>query len=199
MQRLFGGFFTVAFLAFGFVGAQAQSVWTLDRSHSNLKFTVKHLVVSEVDGSFKIFDGSVKAKDDTFEGAEIEFVADVASVNTEDEKRDEHLKSDDFFNAEKYPKMKFTSKSFKKVNKNKYKLTGDLTIRDVTKTVTFDVVFGGVVKDPWGNTKAGFKAITTINRFDYNLKWNKLIEAGGAVVDKDVKITANIELAKAKS
>jgi polyisoprenoid-binding protein YceI len=199
MQRLFGGFFAVAFLAFGFVGAQAQSVWTLDRSHSNLKFTVTHLVVAEVDGSFKIFDGSVKAKDDTFEGAEIEFVADVASVNTEDEKRDEHLKSDDFFNAEKYPKMKFTSKSFKKVNKNKYKLTGDLTIRDVTKTVTFDVVFGGLIKDPWGNTKAGFKATTTINRFDYNLKWNKLIEAGGAVVDKDVKITANIELAKAKS
>jgi polyisoprenoid-binding protein YceI len=199
MQRLFGGFFAVAFLAFGFVGAQAQSVWTLDRSHSNLKFTVTHLVVAEVDGSFKIFDGSVKAKDDTFEGAEIEFVADVASVNTEDEKRDEHLKSDDFFNAEKYPKMKFTSKSFKKVDKNKYKLTGDLTIRDVTKTVTFDVVFGGLIKDPWGNTKAGFKATTTINRFDYNLKWNKLIEAGGAVVDKDVKITANIELAKAKS
>lgn len=189
-----------AVLALAFMSnASAQTSWTLDRGHSSLKFGVKHLVVSEVEGSFKTFTGSVTAKDDSFDDAKVEFSADVASVNTEDEKRDGHLKSDDFFNAEKFPQMKFTSKSFKKAGKGKFKLVGDLTIRDVTKTVTFDVDFGGVVKDPWGNTKAGFKATSTINRFDYNLKWNTMLEAGGAVVGKDIKITANIELLKAKA
>jgi polyisoprenoid-binding protein YceI len=189
----------VALVAFFAQSALAQNSWSLDKSHSSLKFGVKHLVVSEVEGSFKSFTGSVKAKDDTFADAQIEFAADVNSVNTDDEKRDGHLKSDDFFNAEKFPQMKFVSKSFKKAGKDKYKLTGDLTIRDVTKTVTFDVDFGGVVKDPWGNIKAGFKATTSINRFDYNLKWNTVLEAGGAVVGKEIKITANIEMAKAKS
>jgi polyisoprenoid-binding protein YceI len=189
----------IALIALFTQSAFAQNSWSLDKSHSSLKFGVKHLVVSEVEGSFKSFTGSVKAKDDTFADAQIEFAADVASVNTDDEKRDGHLKSDDFFNAEKFPQMKFVSKTFKKTGKDKYKLTGDLTIRDVTKTVTFDVDFGGVVKDPWGNIKAGFKAVTSINRFDYNLKWNTMLEAGGAVVGKEIKITANIELAKAKS
>ncbi len=179
--------------------ASAQTSWTLDKSHSGMKFSVKHLVISDVEGSFKSFNGAVSAKDDTFADAKIEFSADVASVNTEDEKRDGHLKSDDFFNAEKFPQMKFVSKTFKAAGKGKYKLTGDLTIRDVTKTVTFDVDFGGIVKDPWGNTKAGFKATTSINRFDYNLKWNTMLEAGGAVVGKEVKITVAIELAKAKA
>ncbi|MCU0425137.1 MAG: YceI family protein [Candidatus Kapabacteria bacterium] len=177
----------------------AQSSWTLDKSHSSVKFGVQHLVVSEVEGSFKSFTGTVNAKDDQFTDAKIDFAVDIASINTDDEKRDGHLKSDDFFNAEKFPQMKFVGKTFKKTGKNKYKLTGDLTIRDVTKTVSFDVDFGGIVKDPWGNTKAGFKAVTSINRFDYNLKWNTMLEAGGAVVGKDVKITVNIELAKAKA
>jgi polyisoprenoid-binding protein YceI len=189
----------IALIALFTQSAFAQNSWSLDKSHSSLKFGVKHLVVSEVEGSFKSFTGSVKAKDDTFADAQIEFAADVASINTDDEKRDGHLKSDDFFNAEKFPQMKFVSKTFKKTGKDKYKLTGDLTIRDVTQTVTFDVDFGGVVKDPWGNIKAGFKAVTSINRFDYNLKWNTMLEAGGAVVGKEIKITANIELAKAKS
>jgi polyisoprenoid-binding protein YceI len=176
----------------------AQTVWSVDKGHSNVKFKVNHLVVSEVEGAFRAFTGTVKAKDDTFADLQAEFAVDVASINTDDEKRDGHLKSDDFFNAEKFPQMKFVSKSWKKTGKNSYKLTGDLTIRDVTKTVTFDATFGGVVKDPWGNTKAGFKATTTINRFDYNLKWNTAIEGGGLVVGKDVTIGLNIELAKNK-
>jgi polyisoprenoid-binding protein YceI len=179
--------------------AFAQDTWNLDKSHSAVKFGVKHLVVSETEGAFKLFAGTVKSKDDTFADAQIEFTVDVASINSDDEKRDGHLKSDDFFNVEKFPQMKFVSKSFKKAGKGKYKLIGDLTIRDITKTVVFDVDFGGVAKDPWGNTKAGFKASTTINRFDYNLKWNTMLEAGGAVVGKEVKIVANIELAKAKA
>jgi len=176
----------------------AQTTWSVDKGHSNVKFKVNHLVVSEVEGAFRAFTGTVKAKDDTFTDLQAEFTVDVASINTDDEKRDSHLKSDDFFNAEKFPQMKFVSKSWKKTGKNSYKLTGDLTIRDVTKTVTFDATFGGVVKDPWGNTKAGFKATATINRFDYNLKWNTAIEGGGLVVGKDVTIGLNIELAKNK-
>jgi polyisoprenoid-binding protein YceI len=199
MKRFVVAIALVAFVQVFTGNVFAQETWNLDKSHSNVKFGVKHLVVSETEGLFKLFTGSVKAKDDSFVDAQIEFTVDVASINTDDEKRDGHLKSDDFFNAEKFPQMKFVSKSFKKTGKGKYKLVGDLTIRDVTKTVTFDVDFGGVVKDPWGNTKAGFKASTSINRFDYNLKWNTMLEAGGAVVGKDVKIVANIELAKAKA
>lgn len=190
---------SLAFVALVATPVFAEDTWTLDKSHSNVKFSVKHLVVSDVEGAFKVYSGSVKSKDDTFADAQIDFTVDVASVNTDDEKRDGHLKSDDFFNAEKFPQMKFMGKSFKKVGKGKYKLTGDLTIRDVTKTVTFDVDFGGTVKDPWGNIKAGFKATTSVNRFDYNLKWNTLIETGGAVVGKEVKITVNVELTKAKA
>ena len=202
MKRFIASLALVAVLAgaqFLTVQAVAQDTWTLDKGHSSAKFAVKHLLVSETEGQFKVFSGTVKAKDDSFTDAQIEFAVDVTSINTDDEKRDGHLKSDDFFNAEKFPQMKFVGKSFKKTGKGKYKLVGDLTIRDITKSVTFDVDFGGVVKDPWGNTKAGFKATTTINRFDYNLKWNTLLEGGGAVVGKDVKIVANIELAKAKA
>ena len=113
--------------------------------------------------------------------------------------RDNHLKSDDFFNAEKYPKMTFKSVSWKKAGDQNYVLEGDLTIRDVTKRVTFTVVHGGTIKDPWGNTKAGFKATTVINRFDYGLKWNTLMEAGGATVGKDVSITLNLQFAQKKT
>jgi len=181
------------FLSFG---AGAQTTWKLDHSHSNVKFTVTHLVISEVDGSFKKFDGNLTASKDDFSDAQISFSVDVRSINTDNDMRDDHLRGDDFFNAEKYPEMTFVSTSMKKTGDNTYKLTGDLTIRDVTKPITFDVVYGGTVVDPWGSTKAGFKAIGTINRFDYNLKWNTLTEAGGAVVGADVKITINAEFAK---
>ncbi|MFM2146301.1 MAG: hypothetical protein RL732_1137 [Bacteroidota bacterium] len=187
----------VAILA-GFV-SQAQTSWNTDNSHSNVKFTVTHLVVSEVEGSFRVFSGTVKSAKPDFTDAAINFSVDVNSVNTDNEMRDKHLKSDDFFNAEKFPAMTFKGTSFKKVSNNKYVLQGDLTIRDVTKKVTFDVTYGGTTKDPWGNTKAGFKAKGKINRFDYNLKWNTLTEAGGTVVSKDVDIVVNLELNQEKS
>lgn len=176
-------------------GRQAATKWTIDKAHSNVKFTVTHMVVSETDGNFKIFDGNMEASKPDFSDARIEFSVDVKSVNTENENRDKHLKGDDFFNAEKYPQMKFVSTSFTPAGDNKYKLSGNLTIRDVTKPVTFDVVYGGSVNDR-GGVKAGFKASTTINRFDYGLKWDKLTEAGGLVVSKDVSITINVELKK---
>lgn len=177
---------------------QAQTKWNLDNSHTNVKFTVTHMVISEVDGYFKTFSGSMTSSKPDFTDATIEFTVNVASINTDNEQRDGHLKADDFFNVEKYPVMTFKSISMKKLSGNRYELTGDLTIRDVTKRVKFAVTYGGTAKDPWGNTKAGFKASTTINRFDYGLKWNTLMEAGGAMVGQDVTISINAEFAQAK-
>jgi polyisoprenoid-binding protein YceI len=180
-------------------GAWAQAgKWTVDASHSNVKFSVSHLVVSETEGYFKVFDGSIDAPTADFQNAKIDFSVDVNSVNTDNEMRDKHLKSDDFFNAEKFPKMTFKSTSFKKVKGNSYVLEGDLTIRDVTKKVKFNVTYGGSVVDPWGNTKAGFKTTTTISRKAYGLLWSKMTEAGGAVVGDEVTITLKLEFAKAK-
>lgn len=181
------------------LAATAQTKWALDKSHSSVKFTVQHLVISEVEGSFKVFDGGVNAPTADFNNAAINFSVDVNSINTDDSKRDAHLKSDDFFNAEKYPAMKFTSTSFKKVKGNQYTLEGNLTIRDVTKKVKLAVVYGGTVKDPWGNIKAGFKATGKINRKDFGLKWGAMTEAGGAVVGDDVNMTINVEFAQQKA
>lgn len=176
-----------------------QTTWNIDNSHSNVRFNVSHLVISEVEGSFKKFGGTISASKPDFSDAVINFSVDVNSVNTDNEMRDNHLKGDDFFNAAEYPAMTFKSTSFKKVGDNKYELYGNLTIRNVSKPVKFDVVFGGTANDGYGNTKAGFKATATINRLDYNLKWNKLTEAGGAVVGKDVTIDLKLEFAKAKA
>ena len=170
--------------------------WVIDKSHSNVKFAVTHLVVSEVEGSFKLFDGNMENTKGDFSDAKINFTVDVNSLNTDNDMRDKHLKSDDFFNAEKFPAMKFQSTSFTPAGGNKYKLGGNLTIRDVTKPVVFDVTFGGTAINN-GKTKAGFKAKTSINRFDYNLKWDKATETGGLVVSKEVELVVNVEMNKA--
>jgi len=176
---------------------QTPGKWALDKTHSNVRFSVSHLVVSDVDGGFKSFDGGMTSTKPDFTDAAINFTVDVNSINTDNEMRDKHLQSDDFFNAAKFPQIKFVSKSFQSLGGNKYKLTGDLTIRDVTKTVSFDVSYGGTVTSAaMGGTHAGFKAKATINRFDYNLKWDKTTEAGGLVVGKDVEITLNIDMKK---
>lgn len=172
--------------------------WTVDKTHSNVKFSVTHLVVSEVEGYFKLFDGTMENTKPDFSDAKISFTVDINSINTDNEMRDKHLKSDDFFNAEKFPAMKFQSTSIKPLGGNKYELKGNLTIRDVTKPVTFDVTYGGSV-NAMGTTKLGFKAKTTIDRFDYNLKWSKATEAGGLVVSRDVEIVVNVELNKSKA
>jgi polyisoprenoid-binding protein YceI len=178
--------------------AAVTTNWNLDKTHSSVKFSVDHLVISEVEGNFKMFEGSMKDAGTDFSGAKINFTVDVNSINTDDEKRDGHLKGADFFDAEKFPQMKFVSSNFKKVAEKKYLLQGDLTIRDVTKKVNLMVNYGGTTKDPWGNIKAGFKATTKISRKDYGLKWNTLTEAGGAVVGDEVRIQVNVEFAQAK-
>lgn len=178
--------------------ADAASHWSVDPSHTTVKFNVSHMVISEVDGRFKVFSGSADAVSADFNDAKISFDVDVNSINTDNDMRDNHLKGDDFFNAAKYPKMTFQSTSFKKTKGNNYSLEGNLTIREVTKKVKFAVVYGGTVKDPYGNIKAGFKATGKINRKDYGLKWSAVTEAGGAVVGDEVSMVINLELAKQK-
>jgi len=194
MKQTILSLFAMVSLAFG---VHAQTSWSIDKVHSNVKFAVSHMVVSEVEGSFKVFDGSLVASKPDLSDAKINFSVDVASVSTDNERRDGHLKSDDFFNAEKFPKMTFVSKSMKPLGNNKYKLTGDLTIRDVTKTVEFDVTYGGQINTGRG-IKAGFKAKTTIDRLQYGLKYAPALEAGGLAVGKDVDITVLVEMDQAK-
>lgn len=190
--------FLTLFALLGFTSF-AQVNWNFDKSHSNVMFNVTHMVISEVTGFFKAYDGKVSSKaDNDFTDAKIDFTIETKSIFTDNDKRDDHLRSDDFFNAEKFPAIIFKSKSMKKGAGNSYKLTGDLTIRDITKTVTLDVTFNGNIKDGWGNERASFKIKGSVNRFDYNLKWNSLLEAGGAVVGKDVEIVANVQLIKDK-
>lgn len=174
----------------------AQTTWSFDKAHSNIGFSVEHLVISEVTGKFGSFDGTVQAKSDDFDGSSINFTVDVSTVDTDNERRDNHLKSDDFFNAEKYSQIKFSNGTLKHVEGKNYKLTGDLTIRDVTKSVTLDVKHGGTIQDPRGNTKAGFKITGVIDRFDYDMKFNAAMETGGLVVGEEVEIVCNVELKK---
>jgi polyisoprenoid-binding protein YceI len=176
---------------------KVNTKWNLDKSHSSLRFSVTHMVVSEAEGSFKNWTGTLEHTKEDFSDATVVFTAEVNSISTDNENRDKHLKSDDFFNAEKYPEIKFVSTSFVPAGDKKYKLNGNLTIRDVTKPVVFDVTYGGSIKTPRGS-KSGFKAHTTINRFDYNLKWDRATEAGSLVVSKEVDINVKLEFDEAK-
>jgi len=173
----------------------AQSEWKFDKAHSSVTFSVRHMVISEVSGNFKDFSVVLKSQKEDFSDATVEGTIQVASISTDNDYRDKHLKSDDFFNAEKFPEIKFKSKKFEKLRDNKYTIIGDLTMRDVTKEVTFDAVLNGTLKTDKGLLSA-WKATTTVNRFDYNLKWNKTVETGGLMVGQDVTITLNLELNK---
>ncbi|NMB83341.1 MAG: YceI family protein [Ignavibacteria bacterium] len=185
-----------ALILFAATSLTAQTNWSVDKSHSKVGFSVSHLVITDVDGFFKEYDAKITTNGDDFSTANIDFTINTGSIFTDNEGRDKHLRSDDFFNAEKFPKMTFKGKSMRKVSDNKYKLVGDLTIRDVTKQVELDVRYNGMVKDPWGNTKAGFKVTGEINRFDYNLKWNTAIETGALVVGREVELIIDLQLVK---
>lgn len=169
--------------------------WGIDTTHTEVQFKVKHLVISTVTGFFKKFSGSVESESDDFDGAQVNFSLDVNSIDTNQADRDAHLKSPDFFAAEQYPTLDFTG-TLKKISSSTYKLNGDLTVRGISKTVVLDVDFGGIMVDPWGNTKAGFEINGKINRKDFGLNWSALTEAGGMVVSDEVKIHINAELAK---
>ena len=185
----------VATLLFA-VGLPAQTVWKADKAHSSVNFSVSHMVISEVVGNFKDFDATLTTSKNDFSDAAIEATIKIASVNTENEGRDKHLRSDDFFNAEKFPTMTFKSTKTEKVGDDTYKITGDLTIRDVTKSVVLDTKLLGQTKTPWGVMAAGFKATTTIDRLEFGVKWSKAMETGGLMVGKNVSITLLFELDK---
>ena len=175
----------------------ATNNWVLDPAHSEVQFKIRHLMITNITGTFNLFEARAITQDDDFSSAKLSFKANIGSINTNNEQRDAHLKSPDFFDVEKYPILSFTSTKTEDVEENgDFELIGDLTIRDVTKKVKFNVEFGGIMKDPYGQTKAGFSISGRINRKDYGLTWNATLESGGVVVGEDIKLTSEIQLIK---
>jgi len=170
--------------------------WVLDPTHSEIQFKVKHLLISTVSGDFKKFDATVETNGDDFSTAKVKFTADVDSISTNNEQRDAHLKTGDFFEAEKYPQLSFVSERLEKIDDEEYKLYGKLTIRGVTKDVTLKAEFGGSVQDPWGNTRVGFSLAGKIDRQDFGVSFGMVSETGGLLLGNDVKIIANVEFVK---
>lgn len=175
-----------------------SSTWAFDKAHTKIQFNIDHMVISEVSGLFHSYKGTIVSSKDDFADATIEFSIDVNSIDTDNENRDGDLKSANFFDAAKYPKITFKSSSMKKIADGKYKLIGDLTIHGVTKQVVLDVTYNGTINDPWGNTKAGFKLTGAINRKDFGLTYGATIETGGLVVGEEVRLVCRIELIKQK-
>jgi polyisoprenoid-binding protein YceI len=174
----------------------ASTKWVIDPSHSEIEFKVRHLMITNVTGSFTSFSSEVETDADDFTTARISFTAPIASISTGNEQRDGHLKTADFFELEKYPDLKFTANGLKKKGEGEYELEGDLTIKDVTKRIKLNVEAGGVAKDPWGQTKAGFSVTGKINRKDFGLNWSAVTEAGGVVVSDEVRIQAEVQYIK---
>lgn len=174
----------------------ATSNWNLDPSHSEIGFKVKHMMFTNVSGKFNSFEATVTNEDDNFETSKISFSADVASIDTNSTDRDNHLKSADFFEVEKFPKLSFVSTGVKKTGEGSYVVSGDFTIKDVTKTIDLDVEYSGLMKDPWGNTRTGFVITGKINRKDFGLTWNAALETGGVLVGEEVKFNIDVQLIK---
>ncbi|HYG16444.1 MAG TPA: YceI family protein [Bacteroidia bacterium] len=175
----------------------ATTKWNIDTAHSDIQFKVKHMVISTVSGRFKEFTATAETEGDDFTTAKIHFEAKTASLDTGVADRDNHLRSDDFFNAEQYPNIIFDSTGITKLSDDEYLLKGNLTIRDVTKPVELKATFGGVIQDPWGMTRAGFELSGKINRREYGLKWNALTEAGALIAADEVRLVLAAEMVKA--
>jgi polyisoprenoid-binding protein YceI len=173
-----------------------MSTYKIDPTHSEISFKVKHLMITNVTGSFTKFDASLEGDAADFSDAKITFEADVNSITTNNEQRDAHLKGDDFFAADKFPKISFVSTGITKKGENLFTLQGNLTIRDVTKAVELPVEFNGNMTDPWGNAKSGFEINGTINRKDFGLSWGAVTETGGIVLSDDVKLNLNVQMVK---
>lgn len=171
----------------------AVRTWNIDAAHSIAEFAVRHMMVSTVKGRFGSLEGVIEGDEAHPTASSVRATIDVASIDTHDEQRDAHLRSDDFFNAEKYPHITFASKRVERVNGDNYRVVGDLTIRDVTKEVALDTEFEGQVRDPYGNVRAGFTATAQIDRTDFGVSFNGVLEAGGVIVGDKVKITLHIE------
>ncbi len=197
MKRLLASISTI--IALSLPAMASATAWNIDSDHSNVGFKVRHLMVSNVKGSFEKFAGVVDINDKDLSKSKVEVTIDTTSVNTNVQKRDEHLRSADFFDVAKYPTMKFVSKKVVAAGKDKLKVSGDLTLHGVTKEVVLDVEGPAAVsKDPWGNFRSGAVASTKINRKDFGLVWNAALETGGVAVGEEVTISLEIEMIKAK-
>lgn len=175
-----------------------QTKWSIDQAHSVITFKVRHLMIANVKGSFKIFDASIYTSGKDFTTAQIDIWIDASSITTGDSKRDEHLKSADFFDVENHKQIAFTSGDFEKADaEGRQELWGELTMKGITKKIKLTVEFGGIIIDPWGNEKAGFTLTGTINRNDWGLVWNSTMETGGLLVGETVKISCEVELTNA--
>jgi polyisoprenoid-binding protein YceI len=172
-----------------------MAIWKIDPVHSDVEFKIRHLMISNVTGYFTKYDATVEASDDDFSDAKISFEADVDGITTKNEQRDQHLQAEDFFHAAQFPKITFVSTSVKK-DGNDFKVTGDLTLRGVTKSVELDVEFTGIGRDPWGNTKAGFEVKGKVTRKEFGLSFNANLDNGGVMLGEDVKLQASVQFAK---
>lgn len=195
MKKLTVLFFGVL-IATSFVNAQ-KTKWAFDKAHSKIQFDIDHMVISEITGQFHTYDGEILADKEDFTDVKVNLTIDVKSIDTDHEKRDEHLRSSDFFDIVKYPSITFKSISMKKVD-GKYHLKGNLTMHGVTKNIDLYVQYGGSLKDPYGNTRVGFKITGIINRTDFGLVYNSVLEAGGVLIGEEVTFKCNIELIKQK-
>lgn len=174
----------------------STTIWTIDPAHTGIIFKVKHLMITNVTGLFREFNGKVTTEGDDFSKAEVQFAAKTASVDTANPQRDTHLVSDDFFKSDKFPEMQFQSTRVEQTGPDTYKITGGLRILDITKEISFPVQSLGLAKDPYGNTKAGFSFSTVINRKDFGLTWNVPLETGGILVSEEVWIQSEIQLVR---
>ncbi|MBP6884348.1 MAG: YceI family protein [Candidatus Pacebacteria bacterium] len=168
--------------------------WNIDAGHSEVGFTVKHLLISTVRGRFGVFEGELVAEDESFNNAKLSFTALASSITTNNSARDAHLQSPDFFDSVNNPNISFVSKSFSKDGENKYKVEGDLTMRGVTKPITVDAIFNGAINDAYGKRVLSFDVSGIIKRTDFGVSWNAVLEAGGLSVSEEVTLEATIEL-----
>ena len=173
-----------------------NQTWALDPTHSELQFKIKHLMISTVTGQFNDFKASVETTGDNFVNAKVHFEATVDSISTNNEQRDAHLKNGDFFDADKYPVIVFESEKMEKTGEDEYKLYGALTMRGVSKKIILNAEFGGITKDPWGNTRTGFSVTGKINRNDFGMSFGAVSETGGLLLGDEVKINANVQFVK---
>ncbi|RJE86061.1 polyisoprenoid-binding protein [Paenibacillus sp. 1011MAR3C5] len=170
-----------------------KAQWVVDASHSEVGFSVRHLMIAKVKGTFHAFDANIVADPADLTSAEISFNIDLSSVDTRNGDRDAHLKSADFFDVEKFPTLGFKATSISQTSEGEYTVTGDVSLHGVTRSESFEVTFEGTSRDPWGNTKAGFSATGAIKRSDYGLTYNAALETGGVMIGDEVKITLEIE------
>lgn len=170
-----------------------QAKWVIDPSHTEVEFSVRHMMIATVKGRFAGVEGEIVGDPHDLTNAQVNVTIDVASIDTRENDRDNHLRSADFFDVENYPKMTFKSTQITRTGDNTYKVTGDLTIRDVTRPVELDVTFNGTGKDPWGGERAGFSATGALNRKDFGLTWNAVLETGGVLVGEEIKINLEVE------